>query len=207
MSSLSARYATPTLVVLLLALIPTVVNSYVGRKLVETPPLSDALPAVLDGRASTPTTRKARTIKREFDSEDWVERAYDRPGGDPITVLAVRSYDMKRLYHHPELAITEREYERDRLVEVPAAGGPVQVHVLKGTPTGLAAYALVYRGETVGNPYTFQLKVAPELLFTGQRPLTLVFAEDPSGSEDDAVAEAQAVRDVVAVVAALTAAR
>lgn len=206
MSSLSARYATPTLIVLLLALIPTVVNTYVGRKLAETPPLSDALPAVLDGRASTPTTRKPHAIKKEFDSEDWVERAYERPGGDPVTVLVVRSYDMKRLYHHPELAVTEREYERDRLVEVPTAGGPVQVHVLKGTPTGLAAYALVYRGETVGNPYTFQLKVAPELLFTGQRPLTLVFAEDPSGSDGDAVADAPAVRDVTAVVSALTAA-
>lgn len=206
MSSLSARYATPTLIVLLVALIPTVVNSYVGRKVVEMPPISDALPLVLEGRTSTPTARKASSIRKEFASDDWVERTYDRPGQGPITVLAVRSYDMKRLYHHPELAITEREYGRDRLVEVPSAEGAVQVHVLEGTPTGLAAYALVYRGETVGNPYTFQLRVAPELLFTGQRPLTLVFAEDPSGRDGDDVASAPAVQDVVAAVAALTAA-
>ena len=149
----STRYLTPTLVLLLLALVPTIVNSYVGRRLVETPALADALPTTLDGRSSSPTRRKATTIKREFASQDWVERAYTTGGEYPLTVLAVRSYDMKRLYHHPELAVTEHEYEPARLIQVPSADGPVNVHVLPGMQQSLAAYALIYRGETVASPY------------------------------------------------------
>jgi len=199
----STRYLTPTLVVLLLALVPTIVNSYVGRRLVETPALTEALPSTLDGRSSSPTRRKATTIKREFASDDWVERAYATGGEHPITVLAVRSYDMKRLYHHPELAVTEHEYEAARLIQVPGAGGSVNVHVLPGMQQSLAAYALIYRGETVASPYVFQLRVAPELLLTGQRPLTLVFAEDPSGTGAGTLEQSPVVRAVVSAVAAL----
>jgi hypothetical protein len=204
MSVLSARHASTTLVVLLFALIPTVVTTYVGRKVVETPRVSEALPVVLDGRSSSATERKAGNIRREFDSEDWVERTYVAMGADPLTVLVVRSYDMKRLYHHPELAVSNREYERDRVVTVEAGGRAEQVHVLPGTSTGLAAYALIYRGNTIGNPYAFQLRVAPELLLTGRRPLTLVFVEDPAGRDGDDVAGAPAVRALMAAVSALT---
>lgn len=199
----SARYVTPTLVMMVLALVPTIVNSYVGRRVVETPSLAEALPITLDGRPSSPTRRKATTIKREFASEDWVERAYATGAEHPITVLAVRSYDMKRLYHHPELAITEREYQAARLVQVQGPAGPVDVHVLPGMQQSLAAYALIYRGRTVASPYVFQLRVAPELLLTGQRPLTLVFAEDQSGSGSDAVEQSPTVRAVAAAISAL----
>ena len=200
----SARYVTSTLVVLLVALVPTILNSYVGRKVVETPRLADAIPATLDGRTSTPTQRKASTIRREFASDDWVERAYAAGVEPPVTVLAVRSYDMKRLYHHPELAVTEHDYEAAHLVQVKAPAGPVDVHVLPGMTSGQAAYALVYRGRTIGSPYLFQISVAPELLLTGQRPLTLLFAENTDGDKSAAPDRSPAVRAVVAAVAALT---
>lgn len=202
----SARYAAPTLVVLGLALVPTIANSYVGRRVVETPALSDALPTTLDGRPSTPTRRKATTIRREFASEDWVERTYAAGLDRPVTVLAVRSYDMKRLYHHPELAVTEREYENARLVEAQGRDGALDVHVLAGMQGGMAAYALVYRGRTIASPYLFQIRVAPELLLTGQRPLTLVFAEDLEGDASAGPAQSPAVRSVVAAVSALASA-
>ncbi len=204
MSIWSSKYATPALVALLLALVPTIVNSYVGRKVVETPTLSEALPAVLDGRPSTPTKRKASTIRREFASEDWVEREYAGTGDTPVTVLAARSYDMKRLYHHPELALTEHEYQSAQPVAVATPAGPIHVHVLRGMSSGMAAYALVYRGNTVANPYVFQLSVAPELLLTGQRPLTLVFAEDLSGDAKADPAQSRAVQSVAAAVKAIT---
>lgn len=200
----SARYVTSTLVLLLLALVPTIVNSYVGRQVVESPRLADVIPATLDGRSSTPTQRKASTIRREFASEDWVERAYASGGQSPVTVLAVRSYDMKRVYHHPELAVTDREYATARLVQVESPAGPVDVHVLPGMTSGQAAYALVYRGRTVGSPYLFQIRVAPELLLTGQRPLTLLFAEDPAADASAAPDQSPAVQAVVAAVGALT---
>jgi hypothetical protein len=203
----SARYVTPTLVVLLLALVPTIANSYIGRRIAETPPLAEVLPASLDGRPSSPTRRKATSIAREFATDDWVERAYETGAEQPITVLAVRSYDMKRLYHHPELAVTDREYQTARLVQVDGPGGPLDVHVLPGMAQNLAAYALIYRGQTVAHPYLFQVRVAPELLLIGQRPLTLVFAEDPAGAGATTVEQSAAVRALVAAVSALSVGR
>ena len=208
MSVLSARYATSTLAVLMVALVPTVMTSYVRQTVVEQPPLREVLPGVLEDRASVPTDRKASTIKREFESEDWVEREYGRIGEAPVRVLAVRSYDMKRLYHHPELAISEADYETARLATVSTPQGPLNVHVLQardGKP-GLAAYALIYRGRTVTNPLLFQLTVAPELLVMGRRPLALVFAEDPAYrfTPELDVVQSTAVRSVVAATNAIT---
>jgi hypothetical protein len=203
MSILSARYATPTIVVLALALVPTVVNVYVGRKVVEGPPLIEALPSVLAGQTSQPTTRKATTIRREFASDDWVERVYAKGIGPGVKVLAVRSYDMKRLYHHPELAISEANYGTAEVHEVPAAEGPLAVHVLHGEKGGTAAYALLYKGSTIANPYFFQLRVAPELLLLGQRPLTLVFAEDPSADTSLSANQSPVVRTLVEAMASL----
>ncbi len=200
----SPRYATPALIALLVALLPTIVNSYVGRKVVEGPAMTEALPETLDGQVSMPTDRKASSIRREFASEDWVERSYSLAGQGPVRILAVRSYDMKRLYHHPELAVTEREYKSAERVTLPAADGTMDIHVLRGMRAGMAAYALVYRGQTVANPYVFQIRVAPELLLTGQRPLTLVFAEDDAGDAEGDAAGLRAVRSVAAAVQALT---
>ena len=65
MTALSPRYTTATLALLALARVPTVVTSYVRGSVVEQPPLRDVLPEVMDGRISSPTNRKATTIKRE----------------------------------------------------------------------------------------------------------------------------------------------
>lgn len=203
MNVLSARYATPVLIALALALVPTVVNSYIGRTVTESPALREALPEVLDGMPSTPTGRKAASIKREFASEDWVEREFVDASGRRSVVLAVRSYDMKRLYHHPELAVSEVDYEREVGQRVDGPGGPLDVHVLRsGAGDSVAAYALLFKGRTVANPYLFQVMQAPELLLFGQRPLTLVFVEAPAGPRSEG--EAAAVRMLVSAVTAVT---
>jgi hypothetical protein len=207
MTVLSPRYATATLVLLALALVPTVVTSYVRGTVVEQPPLRDLLPDVLDGRMSAPTNRRASTIKREFDSDDWGEREYAGIGEPAIKVLVVRSYDMKRLYHHPELAVSEANYAAAQLVSVPSAAGALDVHVLEGEEGRhrMAAYALLYRGRTVARPLLFQLTVAPELLLLGRRPLTLVFAEQrtvgPETAQD--LAASRVVQTVAAMVLTL----
>ncbi len=206
MSVLSSRYLTPTLVLLAVALVPTVVTSYVRGNVAERPPVVDVLPEVLDGRPSLVTNRRATTIKREFDSDDWAEREYTGIGEPPVTVLMVRSYDMKRLYHHPELAVSEADYTAAELVTVPTGAGPIDVHVLPPSEgrDGIAAYALLYRGSTIARPLLFQLTVAPDLLLLGRRPMTLVFAEQRSGAPaDGAFAQSRAVESVVAAVLAL----
>lgn len=197
---ISTQYARVTLAVLIVALIPTLLASYGGARVVEQPPLSQALPGVLEGRTSVPTARKATTILREFDSEDWVERTYAGPGGAPVTLLAVRSYDMKRLYHHPELAISRSDFQRAELLTLETSDGPIDVHVLEAERKGLAAYALLYRGQTVAHPFLFQLRVAPDLLLRGRRPLTLVFAYDQehvSGGQFEGTSVSQILRSAV----------
>jgi hypothetical protein len=184
--------------------VPTVVNSYVGRKVVEAPPVVEQLPTSLEGYSSTPTGRRPNAVRREFDTDDWVERSYSRSGDDSVQLMVARSYDMKRLYHHPELALSERDYPEERLVEAGGAAGPVVLHVLEGDPDGLVVYALLYGRETVGNPYVFQLKVVPEAMLTGRRPLTLVFAEQTGPSRGRAVEETPAFALVRAALASLT---
>ena len=207
MSVLSPRYTTATLVLLALALVPTVLTSYVRTEVTEQPPLRDVLPETLDGRTSVPTNRRATTIKREFDSDDWVEREYSAIGEPSVRVLLVRSYDMKRLYHHPELAVSEADYRASELLTVPTDAGPIDVHVLPPAEgrTGLAAYALLYRGRTVARPLLFQLAVAPDLLLLGRRPMTLVFAEQRVSGADARMSfeGSRAVESVIDVLSVL----
>lgn len=173
---MSLRYARLTLVLLLVALVPTIVNSYFGAAADDGPVLAETVPTAAHGFKSVPTNRRDASIRRSFDSTDWVERRYTR-GNEDVRVLVVRSFDMKRLYHHPELAVSSgTEYRRARVEQYAGATGPVDVHVLEGERTGLVTYALLYGDETVAAPLWFQLRVAPELLFRGRRPLTLVMA-------------------------------
>lgn len=176
---MSCRYSRITLLLLLVALLPTVVNSYFGEATDEGPVLSETIPATLAGFRSTPTDRRDASIRRTFAASDWVERRYTRPDGPEITVLVVRSFDMKKLYHHPELAVASgMEYRPARVEAYQSASGPVNVHVLEGQRTGLVAYTLLYGDETIARPLVFQLRVVPELLLRGRRPLTLVLVTD-----------------------------
>ena len=193
---MSPRYARITLVLLLVALVPTIVNSYIGAVADDGPVLAETVPASPDGFTSVPTNRRDASIRRSFDSTDWVERRYVR-GADDVTVLVVRSFDMKRLYHHPELAVTSgTEYRPGRVEQMEGATGPLNVHVLEGQRSGITTYALVYGDETVAQPLWFQLRVAPELLLRGRRPLTLVMARHEGhvpGSREDGVTGGPAV--------------
>lgn len=178
---ISMRYAKLTVALLTLALVPTLLAARPGAAVVETPPVGDVLPHVLADRSSVVTDRRASSVQRVFASDDWVERRYSAPGQRDVTLLVARTYDMKRVYHHPELAVVRGvEFPRARLVELPspAGGSPLDVHVLEAERQGLAAYALLYRGETVARPFLFQVLVAPDLLLRGRRPMTLVFALD-----------------------------
>jgi hypothetical protein len=94
-----------------------------------------------------------------------------------------RSYDLKRLYHHPELAVAYGSDLRDagtlRLT------GDVVAHAFRGKSeqgNGLAVYALLYDGGFVDNPYIFQLRTAAELLFSPRRPMTILFRRRSDGA-------------------------
>lgn len=180
---ISHRFAPITVALLALALIPTVIHSYRGLTVDDGLRVS-ATPEVLAGMPSRPTDRKARWVEANLASTDWFERTY-RVGTEDVRLFAARSYDAKRLYHHPELALL-RGMELEPAGRARLPGRPdVPIHVLstsRGGRKGLAVYTLLHEGRYVENPVLFQIKTSAELLFSGRRPMTLFMASDLAGS-------------------------
>jgi hypothetical protein len=180
---LSSRYAPAVCVALLLALVPTIIHSYAG--VVTNDGRSTAtIPTTLTSYNSAPTRRSADWGKRHFDSHDWFEREY-RSAGDELVLTVVRSYDLKALYHHPELAVAYHSAKFDQSRTESAEGRPdVPVHVLTNRPGGaVAMYVLDYDGRFISDPIRFQLRTAGELLFSGRKPMTLFFVLDERAPE------------------------
>lgn len=198
-STLSTRYAPVVLVLLALAAVPTVMHSYMdsteddGRS-------AQALPMALAGRPGAPTTRRATWGQDRFGSNDWIERNY---AGAPAARLFVgRTFDPKRLYHHPELAIDYgRSYEPATIIRL-ASRPDVPVHLLRGSDAGgraVALYSLQYRGDYIDDPIRFQLQTSFELLFRRRSPLTLFFAVQDLGAAEDVEQSAAAALLVAAM--------
>lgn len=189
---INPRFAAPAAACLALALVPTAIHSYADVK--RTDGLTTrAIETTLDGASSTPTTRNPTWVKNTFESEDWIERVYHRAGQD-VRLFAGRSYDAKRLYHHPELALLRGIETSSAGVAQSAARKDIPLHVLetsKDGRRGIAVYALLYDGRFVRNPVLFQLRTSAELLVSGRKPMTLFLASDLAGSPsalDDAPA-------------------
>ncbi|HZI80110.1 MAG TPA: hypothetical protein VFD69_11395 [Vicinamibacterales bacterium] len=179
----SSRYAPAVCVVLLLALVPTIIHSYAG--LVTNDGRSTAtIPTSLMSYSSAPTRRSADWGERRFDSHDWFERQYTSTG-DEVVLTVVRSYDLKALYHHPELAVSYQAAKFDKSRMESAEGRPdVPVRVLTNRPGGaVAMYVLHYDSRFISDPIRFQLRAAGELLFSGRKPMTLFFVLDKTTPE------------------------
>ena len=175
---LSSRYAPAVCVALLVVLVPTIIHSYAGI-VVNDGRSTASIPGMLLSYTSLPTKRGVDWGKDHFDSDDWFERQYTGPG-DSVVLTVVRSYDLKALYHHPELAVAYRFANVDRMTTETSADRPeIPVHVLtsdEGRAVGL--YVLQYDGRFIADPIRFQLRTAGELLFSGRKPMTLFFVRD-----------------------------
>ena len=179
----SSRYAPAVLAALIVALVPTIIHSYV-RLVVTDGRATAAIPATLLTYSSSPTKRPVNWGASHFDSQDWFEREYVA-NGDKVVLTVVRSYDLKALYHHPELAVAYHDAKFDRATTETAADRPdVPVHVLTDREAGpVALYVLLYDGRFIADPIRFQLRTAGELLFTGRKPMTLFFVRDDAPPE------------------------
>jgi hypothetical protein len=182
---LSTRYAPAICLVLILALIPTIIHSYAG--VVTSDRLSTkTIPVQLGAYTSVPTKRSEDWGERHFDSHDWIERQYVT-ANDTVVLTAVRSYDLKELYHHPELAVAYHfaSFSDSRIATFPERPD-IPVHVLSGGDSGAAGlYVLHYDGRFISDPILFQLRTAGELLFSGRKPMTLLFVRDDSPTSND----------------------
>ena len=189
---ISSRSLAATAALLALALIPTVVHTYVGITATDGR-TSGAVAHQLKGVEGVDTQRSAGWVTQYFGTEDFIERRY----GTDVTLFVARGYDPKRLYHHPELALAYgRSYDSVNIVHVSSPAKSVPVHVLTG-PGGLACYALLYDDEFVEKPLQFQAKQAISMLFSPRRQMTLFFARESASADPN---ESPAVRILLAAV-------
>ena len=197
---ISARYAPAVLVLVVLALVPTLIHSYAGV-VVSDGRRTTSVPTSLAGFTSRISDRNATWGQRRFESDDWMERVYATPRGE-TTLTVVRSFDLKALYHHPELAIAYGADFANHTVENVGARTVVPVHVLRteGESTSLAVYALHYDDAFVRDPIWFQIRTAGELLFGGRRAMTLFFAQTSTASSDADLSKEPAVAILLAAV-------
>ncbi len=128
---ISTRYVPAACAVVLLALVPTVIHSYAGL-VVKDARSTASIPMTVAGFTSVPSSRDAGWGKRRFESDDWFERRY-LSGADEVLLTVLRSYDLKRLYHHPELDVAYGAgYLSEEIVELDGAKG-VPVHLLRAS--------------------------------------------------------------------------
>jgi len=173
---ISGKYLGALLAVLLVALVPTVRHGYVSTVAAAPSVTPDSVPANLEGVPGATRERPAAWIADTYGADSWAERTYDVGGHGQVRIFVARGYDLKKLYHHPELGILHGV----SLVSagaVPLEGHPDRrVHVLRSDRPGetSALYALVYRGAWIADPYRLQLSSALSSLWDARHPLTLI---------------------------------
>jgi len=180
----STRYALPVALVLMLALIPTVIHSYLGLKVDDGLSVKN-IKSVLDNFNSTPTNRQPGWGEETFGSEDWLERAYTDEQGKSLRLFVGRSYDHKRLYHHPELALSyAKGLTGTGLVNLP--GQPdIPVNLLyNDARSNMAAFVLLYDGKFIENPISYQIQDSLKQLVSARKPMTLFYVVDDNAPKN-----------------------
>ena len=183
---ISSRYALWITFILIVALIPIVTHSYLNLK--EDDGLSvKSIKSVLDDFESTPTNRMPGWGKETFGSEDWIERIYNDKTGKAYRLFVGRSYDNKRLYHHPELALSYAKDLRDDGVIWFSGKDEIPVKLLQNeTGTSMAAFVLLYNGKFIENPILHQITDSLRQLFGAKKQMTLFYIVDdhePKGTK------------------------
>ena len=196
---ISTRFAAPTFVLTSLALVPTVLHTYMNDKLRAETRL-EQLAVQVDTDSGQQTERTTEWALRKFDTDDWMQRAYFN---GEVVLTIVRTYDPKRIYHHPELAVAyPDDYLPEHVLRVPARS-TVPVHVLTGQNDSAdrrSMYVLEYDGTYVVDPLRFQLRSAFQSLFSARKPMTLIYVHERAHARRD---DAQTSRGARVLVAAL----
>jgi hypothetical protein len=180
---ISARYAWAAAAVLLVAAVPTALG--VCRRPAELAP-GDLEAALGDLGPFEPGRRAAEAVEEAFGTRDLVTRQYGA-----IELFAARSYDGKKLFHFPELALT---YGRAATATRDVEGARV-IEFAQGKETRVAAYALLYGRRPAAQPIRFYLSILPELFLGRREPMTLVYvqADTPRGGEAATESELRAL--------------
>ena len=177
MRVIDVRHLPALAILLAVTAVPTVVHSYIpvtagdGRR-------TERIPLRLNGLDARPTDRSLVWLPDAMAVVDHTERRY----GPELRLLVVRSFDAKRLYHHPELAVAHGDdYGRASVVRV-ADRPEVPIYVLQGARDRLSAYTLIYEDQFVADPISFQLRNVVALLVRPRQLMTLFFVRGSPGS-------------------------
>ena len=163
--------------------------------------VTSAIGATLDGLPSKPTERRAAWVKDVYHSVDWIERHYLGPDGEDVLLFVARSYNLKRLYHHPELGVLRgNDFARPQPAKL-ASLKDAPVRVLRSqSGSGVALYGLVYEGRFIENPISFQLQSSWRLLFSPRKPMTLFLTYDRQSQPTAPLDRSTAARVLTAAV-------
>mgnify|MGYP001820531188 CR=1 FL=1 len=124
-------------------------------------------------------------MKSIFDSVDWIERIYNNKG-EKIRLFAARSYDYKRLYHHPELALSHGSNFKDEDIVMLPGDPEIPVFVLRSSSgSGIDAYVLLHEGKFIKDPVSHQIKEAFTQLFQTRKAMTIFYVSDTTSQEAD----------------------
>jgi len=196
---ISTRYAPAVCVLIALALVPTVMHSY-AHTVATDGLMTGAIPMSLNGAPSSPTEHDAAWGQRRFDSFDWTERRY-RLGDGEVLLTVLRSYDLKKLYHHPELDVAYGTGYFRHDVEHLDGRRDLPLHVLRDADgTSTAVYALHYGDGFVEDPITFQVRTAGQLLFSPRQAMTLLFARDLQPTKGETLAQYPSTRILLSAI-------
>jgi len=168
---ISLRYVPAVILLLLVALVPTVIHLYLGLE--EDDGLrTSAVPMELAGFKGKATQRRKAWGLAMFGSHDWFERLYEKEGRR-VRLFVGRGYDPKRLYHHPEIALSRGfDLAPERIVVVQG----IPVHLLEEEDgEGIAAYVLLSGDGFIEKPVAHQLATALWQLFHPRRQMTLFY--------------------------------
>ncbi len=192
---LSTRYVPHMAVMILVAMVPIVVHSYLDLR------SDECADPVRLAASSSWRHQKERDafMRRRLRAHQWKEgKLPTQPGEPAIRYTIVRSYDAKRLYYRIERRLLGAEPDVQEIVEVEAGSEQLPIRTLRFHPkpgsagATVPAYLLVYDGRPVGNPYVNQLLAAPLRMLTGRLPMTAFFAaSDVHMREMDAVQKRQ----------------
>lgn len=182
---LSPRYIFPTIILLALALIPTTIHSYLGLATNDGKSVK-SINTELDHYASKPTTRNPGWGEETFESFDWIERNYRDQKGNAVRFFAARSYQHKRLYHHPELALSYgRNLRRQGKEYLATDETAIPISYFKeANGTQFVAYALLYDNKFIENPIVHQLTDSLNLLVSAKKPMTLFYVSQSTYDQD-----------------------
>ncbi|WP_031434333.1 hypothetical protein [Methylomarinum vadi] len=185
----STRYAIPVALLLTVTLVPSLIHNYFGLTVTDGK-TTNRISNRLSDFESKPSSRNPEWGEVTFDCYDWFERIYKDKQGNSVRLFVGRSFDHKKLYHHPELALS---YGNDlaRAEKIDFSLPPeITVYLLRANgKRGMAAYALLYEDEFIANPILHQINNSLNLLVSPRKPLTLFYVSDDNEKSQALFAE------------------